>query len=363
MASIFQRTGSSFFWIKYRDTASGKQVRRSTGIPIGRPDSKQRAKRMEAEYTHKEMSAPKTREKDRFEAWADDYLATRYRNEGTLRAARMALVDLMAFFRAHDIRVPRQVSYQHAAGFVRWRTSGAVLAKVHVNTAQQRFTTFSVLMGEAVRRGLAEYNPCREVRTQRVASREKQEITPQDQAIIERELAFAPQWMRDQWLILMRQGCRIAETNIPIDRIDTQAMTVRIKIKGGKMHTQSLHPDLLPIVARAVSEGRATLLDAPTITSWSSVWCAFFKDLGMPYSAHSCRVTVITRLLRAGHSPVMVCNFISHTLEVNRIYRRLKPHDSASLLATLGASPSLPTSNGGQQSHPPIAGPRGREEA
>jgi hypothetical protein len=358
MASIYKRKGSGFYWVKYRDPATGELARKSTGIVIDRPDGGRLAKRKEAEYTQKEMSAPKSRESERWEVWADAFLAHRYENPHTLINARKGLRDVLAFCKHHGIRTPRQLTYTQAAEFVRWRTDpNGVLPAVSINTARLRFVFLNLLMSEAVKRGYVTGNPCREVRNQRIAPREKQEITAHNQRLIETALKKKPQWMQDQWLVLMRQGCRVAETAVPMkgDRINTEAMTITLKIKGGRLHTQALHPDLIPLIARAKSENRLTLVQGPPVSSWSPIWSDFFSRRELPYSIHCTRVTVITRLLRAGHSPALVCAFIGHSEEVNRIYRRLKPPDSLPLLNTL-ASPSIPA--GGNRKP---RSPRGRK--
>jgi len=127
--------------------------------------------------------------------------------------------------------------------------------------------------------------------------------------VIEKELESGHEWMRDQWLVMMRQGCRVAETAVPLDRIDLGAGAITFRLKGGRLYTVRMHPDLLPLVAKVRGRGDSVLVQA-NIRSATSRWCELFRSLGMPYSSHCCRVTVITRLLRAGHSPALVSAFI-----------------------------------------------------
>lgn len=343
MASVFLRPGSRFWWVKYRDPANGKLTRQSTGIDVVLSDARRRAKRIEAEWTAKEMAAPRSREKERWESWALQYLEDRYVGSGSLKTAKLALVDLLAFFRERDIRTPRQVTHDIACAFVPWRVSNKTLHRISQNTARLRFVYFGVLMSEAVRKGFAEFNPCRGLRIRRDVPKEKEEITPEHQAVIEAALREKPAWMGEQWLVLMRQGCRIAETAVPLSRIDTKAMTITFRIKGGKLHTAQLHPDLLPLIETARHEKRATLIQGPPVGSWSPIWSDFFARRGLPYSIHCARVTVITRLARGGASVLEICNLIGHSEAVNRIYRKLKPADSRRLLDILAGAPSLST--------------------
>lgn len=340
MASIFERPGSRFWWVKYRDPGTGKILRKSTGIDVALPGARRKANGVAAKWTVREMAAPRTRELERWETWARPYLDERYKDRGSHKNAILAISDLMEFFKEKEIRTPRQVTHDHVAAFVPWRISNKKLEKVKKNTALLRFVYFRVLMGEAVRRGFADFNLCRDAEHEREPSKEKLEISEAHQKKIEAELESKPAWMREQFLVLMRQGCRVAETSVPMERIDEKAMTITLKLKGGWMHTAALHPDLLPLVAKARSEGRTALIEGPPTGSWPAIWSDFFKRRELPYSIHCTRVTVITRLARAGASVVDICNFIGHSQEVNRIYRKLKPADSLSLLSILAGAPT-----------------------
>ena len=338
MASIYPRAGSRFFWIRFRG-ADGKYQGISSGIDVALPGARKKAKIMAAKYTIKELSAPKIRESERWESWALNYLTRRYSATGSWSNVELAFRDLLAFFAAFNIKMPRQVTYQVAAEFVSWRMAAKDMSKISMNSARLRFVYFSVLMKEAVNRGYAEFNPCRDVKNRRTPPKEKQEITAEHQVIIEAALKSRLEWMQDQWLVMMRQGCRIAETSVPLERIDTEQMTIELKLKGGRMHSARLHRDLLPLVAKVRERGDTHLVRLGSHGD-ATRWCEFFKKLKLPYSSHCCRVTVITRLLRANYTPALVASFIGHSEEINRIYRRLKPVDSRDMLDTLAAAPS-----------------------
>ncbi|MEQ1862885.1 MAG: site-specific integrase [Chthoniobacteraceae bacterium] len=336
MASLYSRPRSPFFWIKYRDPNSGRLVRESTGVRRDSEGGKQLANRKRAEAEVKELSAPQVRHGERWQAWAREYLDDRYLGSGSHKNALTALADLLAFFEAHSIYTPRMLSYATASQFMKWRLSAKTLPRIHHNTARLRFVYLSVLMSEAVRRGFADGNPCREVKAGKIAAKAKLEISAEHEAQIVTLLASSKPWMLEQWRVLMLTGCRIAETVVPLDRIDTEEMTITFKLKGGKLHTAPLHRELMPLVERARCERRPTLIAPPAAAH--AVWCLWFKKHGFPYSAHCTRVTVITRLLRDNFSPAKVCALIGHSEEVNVIYRRLKPTDVRELLSALGSS-------------------------
>lgn len=340
MASVYPRKGSRFWWIRYRD-ANGKRKAISSGIDKRLPGSKSLAKAEAAKHLADEALVPRVNEKEAWAAWAGVYMEERYKGTGSHRNATVALRDLLTYFAENGIRTPRMVNYQNAAGFIPWRIGkkpGRGLPRITLNTARLRFLYFRILMAEAVRRKFASFNVCRDVAVRGERPKEKLEITEDDEKKIESALKTAPEWMQDQWLVMMRQGCRIAETRCPLPQIDTQRMTITFRVKGGRFHTAALHHDLLPIVYKARAQGRLLLIEGSP--NDAARWCDFFKALKLPYSSHCCRVTVITRLLRESHSAALVSAFIGHTEEINRIYRRLKPADSKALLTTLEASPS-----------------------
>lgn len=335
MASLFLREKKSrFIWIKYRDPATGKTHCKSTYCEDN-PAGWRKAKDMAEDWRRRERSAPRSNHAERWSAWAEPFLREKYAGKLTLGNALSALKDLTEFFRQFGILSPRMLTYDRAREFFLWRTDGEKIKAVHPNTARLRFVTLSVLMGEAVLRGYAEKNPCRDVKRPRVPPKEKMEITPKDQDTIEGELSDRLPWMREMWDVMMYQGCRVSETRVPMDRIDENAMTIEFKIKGGRRHVAGLSPYLLPLVEKARKEKRRLLVEPPA--SFRAIWSLFFDEIGMPYTAHCCRVTVISRLIRANFSTAKVANLIGHSEEVQRIYRKLKPEDSTDMLQALGA--------------------------
>ena len=249
--------------------------------------------------------------------------------------------DLLVFFKALNIATPRQVTYEIACRFVPWRLSPAGIkatgSEIGTNTAWQRFVVLRILLREAMLRGYCEGNLTREVKMSRTKAKSKLEITAEHEKQIDKILKGKPGWMAECWLTDDEAGSsRVAETKVPMERIDTDAMTITFKIKGGGLHTASLHPDLLPLIAKARKENRPTLIVAPK--SHACCMNMLFIRAELPYSCHCARVTVITRLIRAGHPVAQVSNFVGHSEEVDRIYQKLKPADSAALLTTLKAA-------------------------
>jgi integrase len=60
----------------------------------------------------------------------------------------------------------------------------------------------------------------------------------------------------------------------------------------------------------------------------SKDWVKFFSGLGLPYSFHCLRVTVVTRLARAGISESQAMRYVGHSSTlVHALYRKLRPED------------------------------------
>lgn len=339
MASVYTRPGSSFFWISYRDPLTRKIRRESTKFSVDAIDGRRHALAQAAFRTQGELESPRAADHELWQAWVPGFLEERYAASPlTLLRAKDAWVALYAYLRAQHVAAPRQLVYKLAAGYLGWRKDAkkSGLRSVHHNTAVLEAKFLSVVMRQAVRLGFAIGNPCREVELRRTPAKQKPEISPQDERLIEYALARkdVPQWMRDHWLVLMRLGCRSTEAFTPLHYIDDRFATIRLRIKGGGSHTAPLHKDLKPLVARARAARRGTLVEVQRYAP--KQWHTFFKRLGLPYSIHCTRVTVITRLLRAGYTPAEVCAYIGHSEEINVLYRRLRPADVRHLGEALG---------------------------
>ena len=199
------------------------------------------------------------------------------------------------------------------------------------NSAILELKVLGRIMTEAVRKGYIFANPCYHMGLRKDPAREKREITKEEERRIVEALKEAPEWMRDSFMIAMKQGCRLKEVQVPVERVDLEHDTIRFLGKGGRMHEAPLHRDVRPIAEKAMREGRSSLVKLPG--NASKQWCQFFDDLGMPdLSFHCTRVTVVTRLARAGFSEGQCMQYVGHASElVHAIYRKLKARDVAQL--------------------------------
>lgn len=132
-------------------------------------------------------------------------------------------------------------------------------------------------------------------------------------------------WMEESFLVAMRQGCRLREIQVPMDRIDVKGMVITFKVKGGKLHAAPLHKDLLPLVKKAKAEKRVCLVELPEQPS--PRWQKFFNAIGLGHLCFHCtRVSVVTRLCEAGFSESQTMAYVGHASEaVHAVYRKMRP--------------------------------------
>jgi integrase len=146
-------------------------------------------------------------------------------------------------------------------------------------------------------------------------------------------------WMSICFEVGILQGCRLSETSVPLDHIDEQARTIRFRGKGknGVPHifTTRLHEGLLPILAELRAAGVTHTCRLPPRASLE--WWEFFRAHGLGHLCFHCtRVTVITRLARAGVPIQQAMRYVGHASEtVHGIYQRLHAPDLGSATAAL----------------------------
>lgn len=336
MASYFTRKDSPFYWIRVQKP-DGTWGGKSSGIRIDGDGALRKIKQSAAQDTMLEMNFDGNGGAHRFDAWVPQFLKTRYHNPKTVVRYTNAWSALATYLEHHKIIAPTQITYKLCIDYPEFRTKPPekIIRARSFNTALTELKVFSAIMQEAVRRGYVTANPCVKLGLKRRTARKKPEITADEQTTIETALEKQDEWMRDCWLVAMRQGCRLSETATPLRDIDTKTKTITFHTKGNRIHSAPLHADLLPLVAKAKKLKRKTLVDLPKYPA--KKWHQFFKRIGLGHlSFHSTRVTVVTRLARAGHPIYQTKAYVGHASDtVHAIYQRLAPVDVQHLGAAL----------------------------
>lgn len=337
MASYFERPKSPFFWIKAKGPL-GEVVRFSTGIRVDSPGSIRKIQQRVAAEREKEQRFEQDGTAAVFRSWVPGWITHHYANQKSRARAVNAWAWISTYLGECGVIHPEEVTYQLCQDYMAWRSDPELCEQDgrrcgNWNTALLELRFLGSIMQEALARGLVGSNPCARLRLGRRDVKEKREITAEEQQRIEAALAGdgVDDWMRDSWMVGIKQGCRISATAVPMASVDESRMTITFREKGGKIHTAPLHADLLPLVRRKREAGAAMLVDLPKHAA--KLWWQWFRDHGFDdISFHCLRVTVITRLARANVSEAKAMQYVGHcNALVHAIYRKLKAADVSEL--------------------------------
>lgn len=342
MASLYKRDNSPYWWIKYKD-AGGKPRQESTGYRYSVPAQTKKARILRNEKHLLELKREKGSEHGAWNAWVEKYLDRQYQTQPkTLRRYKTCWRHLSAYLEERKISAPHQLTFDDCVDYMEWRQAGQPhlgIYKCGHNTARLDLKILHLICERAINRGLIVANPCRKLGIKRHKSPEKPELTDEDIALIRKKLAELkmPQWMSTSFEIAIHQGVRLSETSFPLSRIDWKNNKIEFHAKRDERYSVAIHPKLLPLLKKLKKEKRSITCELPMMAS--KEWWRFFKKIGLHQKGvcfHCTRVTVITRLIREGHSEAAVRNVVHHaSTEVNRIYQRLGVEDSRPVLASL----------------------------
>lgn len=344
MASIFKRPRSPFWWVKYRDPASGKICRESTLQSCNGPGTR-RAREIEAEKTLLERRASQSVDRGSFDTWVKPYLNTKYRyNEKTLDRYLTCWRTLELFLAETKIKFPIQLRREHCFDYLAWREQPKVRNgkyRAGHNTALLELKILAMIMKEAVIRDYANANPARDLDIKRAPRKIKPELLDQDYQLILDHVATEPEphrtAFRNSLLVARYHGARLNETNVnpcrDVKLTTTAAGTkgeITFKQKGGKVRVKPLHPELVPLFAE-LQQQKAKHTYEPW--AWGNRWTKLLRRIGLAERKpnvcfHSTRVTVETRLARAGVDKAIRMEYLSHdSQDVNDSYNRFTPDD------------------------------------
>lgn len=321
MASHYIRKESKYYWIKYRKP-NGTRCAMSSGIKIEHKGGLRRVRTLVAEMTANEQVE---RDEDcgaLFDEWVLSWMDYQYTNVNTLTRYKNAWTHLSQFLDERRVHHPNEVTYQMCHEYMRVRTERCTW-----NTALTELRVLGAVEQEAVRRGYISANPCSRLRLGRRNTKQKREITEEELEFIDSKIHLAPEWLQKAWLVGSKQGCRLSEVKVKMSDIHEDQGVIIFHVKGGKVHPAPLHNDLIPAVLSCREQDREYLVDLPIYAS--KLIIQWLRSIGIEgVSFHCLRVTVVTRLARAGYSESQVMEYVGHCSEmVHAIYRKLKPAD------------------------------------
>lgn len=327
-ATVFTRKQSPRYSVAYWSPSAQKRVFETTPYLISDPNGRRKALDLANERSKDAQADKEVGGADRWQNWAEDFLKERYKGrEKTLGRYLYGWSQWFSFLHEKKIRVPRGLDYNAVLDFVKCRSAQVKPSsgkRVSKNTALCDVKVMSIVMREAIRRGYAETNHCEKLGIQKDPAPQKPEIQESELAKIRRELSTRPAWMSTCFEIAIHQGCRLSETSIPLERVDLARMTVMFSAKGrggGEKHvfTTKIHPAIVPLLRSLKEAGETITCILPRMAA--KEWHNFFGEIGLPHLCFHCtRVTVITRMARAGVPISQAMAYVGHASEtIHRI--------------------------------------------
>lgn len=322
MASLYRDRKSPFWYLKKKGF-DGKWRVQSTKYRHGIASETRKAREQCAEATLEETR--RARRQDTWATWVPDYLRTRYQHPDTRRRVFNAWARLSEYFALNRIHAPQNLTYRASVEYLTWRTRTAA----H-NTALLELKILGVICEEARRRGIIAVNPAVKLGIARARGKEKPELTNDNIRAIRKALKNEPPWMSHAFEIALHQGCRLSETQLFTADVELEIGRIHFRrTKGDKPFSVPLNPLLKPLLQKLAVGAKDRIFELPADAARH--FHRFFKKLALPeITFHSTRVTVASRLARAGYSIAKAMRLLNHGSElVHRTYQRLQPEDVA----------------------------------
>jgi integrase len=343
--SIYRRNDSPYWWIKYWCPVKLKWAAKSSGQRLDDALGYKRAVAMARELSADAVAARSVAPSSRWQTWVMPWIEMQHLNSPkTLVTERNRWEWLDSYLTEKNVTGPQAVTYQVAFNYMTWRTSQVKRVSKRRpchNTALAELRLLGRVMREAVRRGFITNSPVERMGIKKQKPKEKLEMTDADiatirQALAEKEgnLPLPDRWMTISFEIALHQGCRVSETSLPLSDIDIARQRITFHAKRAKVFTSQLHPALMPLVGqlKAASIERTCVLPRFATRDWS-ILLRGRSECGRegicPHlTFHSTRVTVITRMARAGVPIQQAMAYVGHADQtVHRIYQRLQADD------------------------------------
>jgi len=326
MASLYKDPKSPFWYLR-KKASNGKWKSVATRYRHGIASETRKAREECAAASLEESRY--ARRQDAWATWVPDYLKARYSNADTRRRVLNAWDRLSEYSTEQKIHAPQNVTYRTCMDYLPWRKR-----KAAHNTALLELKILGVVCEEAKRRGLISTNPALRLGIAKERGKEKPELTDDNIKTIRAALRKEPAWMRHAFEIALHQGCRLMETALFFEDLDFVHDRLHFRVtKGDKPFTIPLNPLLKPVLKAIVRLNKPSsgerIFALPS--NAARHFHRFFKKLSKnSITFHSTRVTVASRLARAGYSITKAMRLLNHGSElVHRQYQRLQAEDVA----------------------------------
>jgi hypothetical protein len=215
MASLYRR--GNRIWMNFRD-AEGNWRNRSTGYRWNNVIEMRHAKKACAEQTLKERVSAKGLSGSW--NWVAQWIESSW--DGlTLRRYHQAWQPLAGYLKEAPVSGPSNLSRDHCLAYVNWRENRGGGR----NSAVLELRFLGQVVDEAIRRGICEKNPARNLRIKKVPAKEKSVWSDAELSTVDTALATMADkygWMRVSFLLGRFQASRLGQSVVPLSAIDLQ---------------------------------------------------------------------------------------------------------------------------------------------
>jgi len=239
------------------------------------------------------------------------------------------------FLQGRGLVYPRQVKFEHAGEYLRWRQATILYRnrKVGHNTALRELKFFAHILSEAVKRGCCEANIFARLGIARQAAKEKRELNDEELQTLLAESRKQPKWLERCIWISTYTGCRFSECAIKREHVNLRNRTLTlVDAKRGdtdrrKYFTVPMDAPLRPLFEEMERNGESVTCRLTREKNARANY--FFRQCGIDASFHSLRVTFVTRCHRDGLSESEAMRLVNHSSQlVHTVYSKLNVEDA-----------------------------------
>ena len=341
MAFAYIKKGSPYFFIRAKD-ATNKWRTRITRYRIDNTLHRAQAKAEAAKLSVNEYR------KTTGHGWVDELIENHPVSPLTKVYYRNCWFHLSRFISEKKISL-QAFSANECEVYLRWRTSLPPTngKRAGRNQACQDLKILKWIHRQGRLLGKMDSVALLDYRIKRgPIKRVKPVFTDNDIAIVRKALKeeHIPDWMRVSFEISLATGCRLRETQIPLDCVDLKNRILTFPSpKGGatKSFSIPIPAAIEPMLAAMKAEGRKITCELPK-TKPSVRWRRLLDSCGLKnHCFHSLRVTRVTRLRLAGCSQSIAMRLVNHSSTlVHELYQRHcveDLRDAVNMGATKGA--------------------------
>jgi hypothetical protein len=323
MAYSYVKRGSPWFFIKFKDPA-GKWRTKSTRYRIDNTLHRAKATAEAARIGVTE------KRKDCGHDWVDELIENHPVSPLTKVYYRNCWRHLARFIIEEKISL-QAFSANNCEKYLKWRqglprTSGG---KAGRNQACQDLKILKWIHRQGRLLGKMDSVALLDYRIKRgPIARIKPVFSDNDIQIARKALAVegVPSWMPISFEIALATGCRLRETQIPLDCVDTKNRIMTFpcpKGGAGKSFSIPIPAAIEPMLARMKAERREVTCLVPA-TRASLCWRRLLDICGLKrHCFHSLRVTRVTRLRLSGCSQSVAMRLVNHSSTlVHELYQR-----------------------------------------